>query len=117
MFKNRKKKWEIALGAAFISCINETLQSVKNGSHKIHNAGLNKNVTIETYDCQLRANDLAIMNTAAKITLNRALDVVSKNNAEKKEQILSELWPGTNNIVVTFTLTHEQKYVWGLDII
>lgn len=114
MFK--KKKREIALGAAFISCINETIQSVQSGSHNIHKASLDKDVIIKTHGCQLRANDLDIMNTAVKIALNEALDVVSNNNAEKKDQILSELWPGSNNIMVTLSLTPEKKFVLSLDL-
>ena len=89
---------------------------MQSGSHNIHNTSLNKDVTIKTHGCQLRANDLDIMNTAVKIALNEALGVVSNNNAVKKEKILNELWPGTDNIVVTFSLTLEKKFVWSLEI-
>ena len=116
MFKNKKKKWEIALGSAFISCINETIQSVQNNSQTSHTVSLNKNVTVKTKGCQLKANDLDIMNTAAKIALNTALDTISKNDNAKKNQIVKELWPTTNNIEVSFSLTPDNKFVWSLDL-
>ena len=111
-----KKANEIALGAAFVSCINETIKSVQSGSHKTYKTSLNKNVTVRTKGCQLRPNDLDIMNTAAKIALNKALDFISNNDAAKKFQIVSELWPATNNIEVSFSLTSEKKFVWSLDL-
>lgn len=114
--KNKKKKWEIALGAAFISCINETIQSVKNNSHTSCTESLNKNVTVKTKGCQLRANDLDIMNTAAKIALNKAIDTISKNDITLKNRIINELWPTTNNIEVSFSLTPENKFMWSLDL-
>ncbi|MBN1267063.1 MAG: hypothetical protein JXA25_16345 [Anaerolineales bacterium] len=111
-----KKETEIALGAAFISCINETIQSVQSGSHKIHQASLNKNITVRTKGFQLQPNQLDQLNTAAKIALNTALDVVSNHNAAKKDRIVSELWPGINNIEISFSMTPEKKFVWSLDL-
>jgi len=113
--KRKRKKYEIALGAAFVSCINDTIQSLQSG-HQTHKANLNKKVIVRTKGCQLKPNDLATMNTAAKIALDRALDVVSKNNASEKIQIVSELWSTTNNIEVSFSLTPDQKFVWSLDL-
>lgn len=111
-----KKKNEIALGAAFISCINESIKSVQSGSHKTYEGSLNKNVRVRTKGCSLSSNEMDIMDTAAKIALNRALDIVSKKDASQKTQIISELWPSTNNIEVSFSLTPDQKFVWSLDL-
>jgi len=107
---------KIALGAAFISCINETIQTVQSGSYNIRKASLNKDVTIKTRGCQLQSVDLDILTTAAKIALNTSLDGVSSKYAVKKDLLLSTFWPGTNNIVTTFSMTPERKFVWDLDI-
>gem|GEM_PF-3797091 len=111
-----KKKKEIALAAAFISYINESIQSVQNGSYDINKVNFNRDVTIKTYGCQLRDNDLDLMKIAVKIALNKALDIISNSNAAEKKQILSELWSGTNNVVVSFSLTPEKKYEWGFEV-
>ena len=112
--KQKRKKYEIALGAEFVSCINKTIQSLQSG--QTHKANLNKKVIVRTKGCQLKPNDLETMNTAAKIALDRALDVVSNNDTAIKNQIVSELWPTTNNIEVSFSLTPDQKFVWSLDL-
>ena len=111
-----KKEYEIALGAAFVLHINETIMSVASGSNRSQKASINKNVSVRTRGFQLGPDDLRKMNTAAQITLAEALDTVSGNNAIKKNQIVSELWPTTEEIAISLSLTPDKKFVWSLDL-
>lgn len=107
---------KIEMGMAFISCINETLQTVANGSRGTNHANLQKDVNIQTRGFQLSTDDLSVMKEAATIAIAAAATTVANNHAIQQDQLVSTLWPGSNTIVATLSRNSQSQFVWELDL-
>lgn len=107
---------KLEMGMAFISCINEIIQTVAAGSHGTQHFDLQKDVNIQTRGFQLSTDDLIVIKEAATIAIAAAATTVANNHGIRQDQLVSTLWSGSNIIVVTLSRDLQNKFVWELDL-
>jgi hypothetical protein len=107
---------KLAIMTAYFLEINDAISAVQNGGYDGAATGLGREITIKTRGFRLESRDMAVMRRAAGIVLNKAANSVAASQKESKDRIIGQVWPGTDPIGFTVTLTPPNKFGWTLDI-